>query len=174
MSRPQSQSTLEEENTKLKETVTKLKKENEDLRSLNISLQKEFIQDIEKLLSKTKEKNKQEEQTTEQSTATTNLGISNAIQEACGRGGSSCTAMVKDLAVAVFGREVLSTHRLSGRAGNANHGSIDPGKIKLLLETVQGKFPGVPQKFMRAALREKLNDEHKLKCRMIKQRKIEQ
>lgn len=40
MSRPQSQSTLEEENTKLKETVTKLKKENEDLRSLNISLQK--------------------------------------------------------------------------------------------------------------------------------------
>ncbi|XP_058878891.1 uncharacterized protein LOC131736947 [Acipenser ruthenus] len=137
MSRPQSQSTLEEENTKLKETVTKLKKENEDLRSLNISLQKEFIQDIEKLLSKTKEKNKQEEQTTEQSTATTNLGISNAIQEACGRGGSSCTAMVKDLAVAVFGREVLSTHGLSGRAGNANHGSIakpalDPGKIKLL------------------------------------------
>lgn len=41
-----------------------------------------------------------------------------------------------------------------------------------LVETVQGKFPGVPQKFMRAALREKLNDEHKLKCRMIKQRKI--
>ncbi|KAL0172276.1 hypothetical protein M9458_032587, partial [Cirrhinus mrigala] len=41
----------------------------------------------------------------------------------CGRGGTSCSAMVKDLAVAVFGREMLATHGLSGRAGNANKGT---------------------------------------------------
>lgn len=32
-------------------------------------------------------------------------------------------------------------------------------------DTVQKKFPDVPKKFIRAALREKLNDEHKLRVR---------
>jgi len=32
-------------------------------------------------------------------------------------------------------------------------------------DTVQKKFPDVPKKFIRAALREKLNDEHKLRAR---------
>ncbi|RXN27885.1 sterile alpha motif domain-containing 3-like isoform X2 [Labeo rohita] len=56
----------------------------------------------------------------------------------CGRGGTSCSAMVKDLAVAVFGRETLATHGLSGRAGNANKGTtakpaLDQDKVMLIL-----------------------------------------
>lgn len=46
--------------------------------------------------------------------------------------------MVKDLAVAVFGRETLATHGLSGRAGNANKGTtakpaLDQDKVMLIL-----------------------------------------
>ncbi|XP_051947163.1 BEN domain-containing protein 6-like [Xyrauchen texanus] len=78
--------------------------------------------------------------------------------------------MVKDLAVAVFGRDTLATHGLSGRAGNANKDAIakpalDQDKVVQILDTVQKKFPDVPKKFIRAALREKLNDEHKLRVR---------
>ncbi|KAK2898653.1 hypothetical protein Q8A67_010071 [Cirrhinus molitorella] len=80
--------------------------------------------------------------------------------------------MVKDLAVAVFGRGTLATHGLSGRAGNANKGTtakpaLDQDKVMLILDTVQKKFPDVPIKFIRAALREKLNDEHKLQARKM-------
>ncbi len=55
-----------------------------------------------------------------------------------GRGGTSCSAMVKDLAVAVFVRETLDTHGLSGRAGNANKDTtakpaLDQDKVMLIL-----------------------------------------
>lgn len=57
---------------------------------------------------------------------------------ACGRGGKSWSAMIKDLAVAVFGREQLATHGLSGKLGNANKGStakpaLDKNKVNKIL-----------------------------------------
>ncbi|CAM4721150.1 unnamed protein product [Leuciscus chuanchicus] len=69
---------------------------------------------------------------------TQGLGISSAVLTSCGRGGTSCSAMVKDLAVAVFGRETLATHGLSGRAGNANKDAmakpaLDQDKVVLIL-----------------------------------------
>jgi len=64
--------------------------------------------------------------------------ISENVLTSCGRGGTSCSAMVKDLAVAVFGRDVLATHGLSGRAGNANKDTIpkpalDQDKVVMIL-----------------------------------------
>lgn len=46
--------------------------------------------------------------------------------------------MTKDLAVAVFGRQVLATHGLSGKKGNANKGTtakppLDSTKVNLIL-----------------------------------------
>ncbi|KAK9977240.1 hypothetical protein ABG768_019061 [Culter alburnus] len=80
--------------------------------------------------------------------------------------------MVKDLAVAVFGRRMLATHSLSGKIGNANKESqpkppLDPTKVELIIDTVLKKFPSTPRKFIRAALREKMNDEHKLLTRFL-------
>lgn len=64
------------------------------------------------------------------------MGISNVTLQACGRGGTSSTTMVKDLSVAVFGRQVIATHRLSAKIGNSNKGAsakpaLDEGKVKL-------------------------------------------
>ncbi len=66
------------------------------------------------------------------------LGISPTVLASCGWGGTSCSAMVKDLAVAVFGRETLATHGLSGRADNANKDTtakpaLDQDKVMLIL-----------------------------------------
>lgn len=50
--------------------------------------------------------------------------------------------MTKDLAVAVFGRQLLATHGLSGKTGNANKGStakpsLDSTKVNLILGTMK-------------------------------------
>ncbi len=69
---------------------------------------------------------------------TQGLGISPTVLTSCGLGGTSCSAMVKDLAVAVFGRETLASHGLSGRADNANKDTtakpaLDQDKVMLIL-----------------------------------------
>ncbi len=69
---------------------------------------------------------------------TQGLGISPTVLASCGLGGTSCSAMVKDLAVAVFGRETLATHGLSGRADNANKDTtakpaLDQDKVMLIV-----------------------------------------
>ncbi|ROL41591.1 hypothetical protein DPX16_1290 [Anabarilius grahami] len=77
---------------------------------------------------------------------TQGLGISSAVLTSCGRGGTSCSAMVKDLAVAVFGRETLATHGLSGRAGKANTGTLakpalDQDKVVMILAKAKFSIP---------------------------------
>ncbi|KAL1268470.1 hypothetical protein QQF64_033833, partial [Cirrhinus molitorella] len=66
------------------------------------------------------------------------LNIGRDTFQACGRGGTSWSAMIKDLAVAVFGRSMLATHSLSGKIGNANKESqakppLDPTKVELII-----------------------------------------
>lgn len=66
------------------------------------------------------------------------LDIAKDTFQACGRGGTSWSAMIKDLAVAVFGRSMLATHSLSGKTGNANKESqpkppLDPKKVALII-----------------------------------------
>lgn len=101
------------------------------------------------------------------------LNIAKDTFQSCGRGGTSGSAMIKDLAVAVFGRSMLATHSLSGKIVNANKESqakppLDPTKLDLIIDTVQKKFPATPRKFFPAALREKMNDEHILLSRQHK------
>ncbi|XP_048014815.1 BEN domain-containing protein 6-like isoform X1 [Megalobrama amblycephala] len=159
--------------TQLEREILKLKKENENLRALNIALQQEILPMLKCSMNQDTRLVAQQPQDSSQKNPpekTQGLGISSAVLTSCGRGGTSCSAMVKDLAVAVFGRETLATHGLSGRAGNANTGTLakpalDQDKVVMILDTVQKKFPDVPKKFIRAALREKLNDEHKLRVR---------
>ncbi|XP_045065752.1 uncharacterized protein LOC121547260 [Coregonus clupeaformis] len=153
----------EEEIKALKKEVKQLKVQNQELTTLHVS--------AESLASKTRSCAPASSLSGHcpkpgpSAEGITPLGISNATLQACGRVGTSSTAMVKDLAVAVFGREVIATHGLSGKTGNANKGTsakpaLDEGKDKLIIETVQDKFPDIPPKFIRAALREKMNDEH--------------
>ncbi|XP_050958957.1 BEN domain-containing protein 6-like isoform X2 [Labeo rohita] len=166
--------------TQLEQEICRLQKENENLRALNISLQQKILPMLESmapnitLRTDTLNNQKSQENLSHKNPPekTQGLGISPTVLASCGRGGTSCSAMVKDLAVAVFGRETLATHGLSGRAGNANKGTtakpaLDQDKVMLILDTVQKKFPDVPIKFIRAALREKLNDEHKLRVRKM-------
>ncbi|KAF4116724.1 hypothetical protein G5714_001277 [Onychostoma macrolepis] len=82
------------------------------------------------------------------------LNMAKDTFQACGRGGTSWSAMIKDLAVAVFGRSMLATHSLSGKIGNANKESqakppLDPTKVELIIDTVSKKFPETPRKFLR-------------------------
>nr|XP_055067864.1 uncharacterized protein LOC129449115 [Misgurnus anguillicaudatus] len=172
----------------MRREIKALRTENQELKALNFKLQKEIINRFEEVLPKSSV-NKHAAPTSNITVAActalqpTNSDLRSSEQEhveihkklnimketfqACGRGGTSWSAMVKDLAVAVFGRGTLATHSLSGKIGNANKDSqakppLDPVKVELVLDTVQKKFPETPRKFLRASLREKMNDEHKL------------
>ncbi|XP_058647701.1 BEN domain-containing protein 6-like [Onychostoma macrolepis] len=162
--------------TQLQQEILRLQKENENLRALNISLQQKILPMLESMSQNitlgtdTLNNQKSQENSSRKNPPekTQGLGICPTLLASCGRGGTSCSAMVKDLAV--FGRETLATHGLSGRASNANKDTtakpaLNQDKVILILDTVQKKFPNVPTKFIRAALREKLNDEHKLRVR---------
>ncbi|XP_067299340.1 uncharacterized protein [Pseudorasbora parva] len=145
--------------TQLEKEILKLQKENENLRALNVSLQQKILPMIESMNWDTLNHQKTDHSSQKNPPEKTQgLGLSPSVLASCGRGGTSCTSMVKDLAVAVavFGRETLATHGLSGRTGNANKGTIakpalDQDKVVLILDTVQKKFPDVPIKFIRAA-----------------------
>ncbi|KAL1268482.1 hypothetical protein QQF64_033845 [Cirrhinus molitorella] len=126
----------------LEQEILRLKNENEQLRALNINMQQKILPILESMSQNippsTDSLHSQKEDSRHKNPSEKGLGISHSVLASCGRGGTSCSAMVKDLAVAVFGRGTLATHGLSGRAGNANKGTtakpaLDQDKVMLIL-----------------------------------------
>ncbi|CAG0903151.1 unnamed protein product [Darwinula stevensoni] len=78
------------------------------------------------------------------------------------------SGFTKDLAVIVFGREVLGTHCLSGKASNAHKGKerkpqLCPEKVKKIVEFMETRFQGQAEIMQKVhqALRQKCNDDAK-------------
>ncbi|KAF4102051.1 hypothetical protein G5714_016851 [Onychostoma macrolepis] len=160
----------------LRNEIKALRAENQQLKALNFKLQNEIINRFAELLPN-RSANKHAVQTSLTSAACSaalqpansshlsssgldhveihkKLNMAKDTFQACGRGGTSWSAMIKDLAVAVFGRSMLATHSLSGKIGNANKESqakppLDPTKVELIIDTVSKKFPETPRKFLR-------------------------
>ncbi|XP_058629596.1 uncharacterized protein LOC131539216 [Onychostoma macrolepis] len=147
----------------LRNEIKALRAENQQLKALNFKLQNEIINRFAELLPN-RSANKHAVQTSLTSAACSaalqpansshlsssgldhveihkKLNMAKDTFQACGRGGTSWSAMIKDLAVAVFGRSMLATHSLSGKIGNANKESqakppLDPTKVELIIDTV--------------------------------------
>ncbi|XP_051796450.1 uncharacterized protein LOC127531358 isoform X3 [Acanthochromis polyacanthus] len=76
--------------------------------------------------------------------------------------GSSSPAPEMDLAVLIFGRDVLASSTLTGKArptGTAKE-QLNPEKLSALVDTVIAEFPGTNVSDVRAVMRRKCNNEN--------------
>ncbi|KAL1252325.1 hypothetical protein QQF64_020121 [Cirrhinus molitorella] len=87
----------------LEQEILRLKNENEQLRALNINMQQKILPILESMSQNippsTDSLHSQKEDSRHKNPSEKGLGISHSVLASCGRGGTSCSAMVKDLAV---------------------------------------------------------------------------